>query len=40
LTEERAQELAETAGALTGGRKGRFGVAALIGIANHFAGRK
>jgi uncharacterized RDD family membrane protein YckC len=40
LTEERAQELAETAGVLTGGRKGRFGVATLLGIASHFAGRK
>jgi uncharacterized RDD family membrane protein YckC len=40
LTAERAQELAELAPALTGGRKGADAAAYLIGVANHLVGRR
>jgi len=40
ITPERAAELAEVAGSLTGGARGAMAVGRLIGIANHLMGRR
>lgn len=40
LTPERAQELAELAPTLSGGRRAERAVAYLIGVANHLVGRR